>query len=206
MVFPQTMSSRSLQFSTLPCQSGLYPPSPGSLTPMLPISTYDSGLPLQNLPIQNQILDFQSPLISNPLLPCGGMIPAGALVVDPNSMTTPTSNAAFGGMQSSPTTNAEHLTEFKQKPLESQNNGGTPVNFLPSLITGLSTSSSVGSQGQPSTAATGALNFRLPVSPADSILTTSQINLNGLPASTTVAGTAIATQSLLNSLNSTTSS
>ncbi|KAH9282902.1 hypothetical protein ECG_05048 [Echinococcus granulosus] len=231
MVFPQAMSNRSLPFPPLPCQSGLYPPSPGSLTPMLPISTYDSGLPLQNLPIQNQILDFQSPLISNSLLSCGGMIPSGAVVVDPTAINTPTSStttAAFGGLQSCPTTNSEALAEFKQKSLVSQNNkhiGNAPVNFLPSLIPGLSTppppqppppqpaqpASTVAAAAAvaavaAAAATAGSLNFKLPVSPTDSILNASQMSLNGLPCSTTVASATIAKQSLLNTLNNTASS
>ncbi|VDM32745.1 unnamed protein product [Hydatigera taeniaeformis] len=224
MVFPQALSNRSLPFSPLPCQSGLYAPSPGPLTPILPISTYDSSLPLQNLPIQNQILDFQSSLISNPLLPCGSVIPAGTLVVDPSAINTPTSSTApatFGGLQSCPTTNSETLTELKQKSLVSQNNGhcgSASVNFLPSLIPGLSTppppppsqpvtNVAVAAAAAAAAAATaGSLNFRLPVSPSDSILSTSQLSLNGLPGSTTVAGATMATQSLLNPLNSTVSS
>ncbi|KAL5963998.1 hypothetical protein TSMEX_008272, partial [Taenia solium] len=140
MVFPQALSNRSLPFPPLQCQSGLYAPSPGPLTPMLPLSTYDSGLPLQNLPIQNQLLDFQPPLISNSLLPCGGIIAPGTLVVDPTTMNTPTSSTAtatFGGLQSCPTTNGEALADFKQKSLVNQNNGhcsSAPVSFLPSLI------------------------------------------------------------------------
>lgn len=185
MVFPQAMSNRNLPFSPLPCQSGLYPPSPGSLTPILPISTYDSGLPLQNLQMQSQLLDFQSSLISNPLLPCGGMIPAGALMVDPNSINTPT-NA----------TNGEVITDFKQKSLVNQANNGQSgsVNFLPSLMPDLAT--------QPTTiSAGGSLNFRLP----DPLLSTSQMNLNGLPVSSTGNSSSISPPSILNSLNNSTS-
>ncbi|KAM3185344.1 hypothetical protein ACTXT7_006560 [Hymenolepis weldensis] len=188
MVFPQAMSNRNLPFSPLPCQSGLYPPSPGSLTPILPISTYDSGLPLQNLQMQSQLLDFQSSLISNPLLPCGGMIPAGALMVDPNSINIPT-NA----------TNGEVIADFKQKSLVNQANNGQSgsVNFLPSLIPDLATPSAQST----TISAGGSLNFRLP----DPLLSTSQMNLNGLPVSSTGNSSSISPPSILNSLNNSTS-
>ncbi|VDO00713.1 unnamed protein product [Rodentolepis nana] len=188
MVFPQAISNRNLPFSPLPCQSGLYPPSPGSLTPILPISTYDSGLSFQNLQMQSQLLDFQSSLISNPLLPCGGMIPTGALMVDPNSMNAPTTS-----------TNGEIIADFKQKPLVNQINNGQSgsVNFLPPLMPDL-TAPSV---QQTNISAGGSLNFRLP----DPLLSTSQMILNGLPVSSTGNSSSLSPPSILNSLNNGTS-
>lgn len=188
MVFPQAISNRNLLFSPLPCQSGLYPPSPGSLTPILPISTYDSGLPFQNLQMQSQLLDFQSSLISNPLLPCGGMIPTGALMVDPNSMSPPTTS-----------TNGEVIADFKQKPSVNQINNGQSesVNFLPPLIPDLTTPSAQ----QTNISAGGSLNFRLP----DPLLSTSQMNLNGLPVSSTGNSSSLSPSTILNSLNHSTS-
>lgn len=188
MVFPQAISNRNLPFSPLPCQSGLYPPSPGSLTPIMPISTYDSGLPFQNLQMQSQLLDFQSSLISSPLLPCGGMIPTGALMVDPNSMNAPTTS-----------TNGEVIADFKQKPLVNQINNGQSgsVNFLPPLMPDLTTPSAQ----QTNISAGGSLNFRLP----DPLLSTSQMNLNGLPVSSTGNSSSLSPPSILNSLNNSTS-
>uniref|UniRef100_A0A5K3FHJ4 Apobec1 complementation factor n=1 Tax=Mesocestoides corti TaxID=53468 RepID=A0A5K3FHJ4_MESCO len=196
MVFPQGMPNRNLPFSPLSCQSGLYPSSTGPLTPMLPLSTYDSGLSLQ---MQNQLLEYQSQLMSNPLLPCGGLIPAGTLVVDPATMNVPTSN--YGGVQPCTTSGEEVLDEFKQKPSVSQTNASganSTVNFLPSLIPNLSTPPSA-------VPTTGTLNFRLPVSPTTASILNTPPGLGNLATTTTVAAPLAAT-SLLNSLSTAASS
>lgn len=110
-------------------------------------------------------------------------------MVDPNSLNNPNNLP-----------NGELMTELKQKSLVNQtgNSQNGPIGFLPSLVPDLTNPPS---QQMPISAG-GSGTFRIP----DSLLSTSQMNLNGMPPVPTTGNTApLPPPSLLNSLNSSSS-
>uniref|UniRef100_A0A0X3PRX0 APOBEC1 complementation factor n=1 Tax=Schistocephalus solidus TaxID=70667 RepID=A0A0X3PRX0_SCHSO len=110
MLLQQNAPPRNSSFPTLPttlqCPTGLYPSATASTAfpPILPLAGGDGALPLgqlSNLQLPNPLLDYSAQLFPNRLtttnfLPCSGVIPAGAVFLDPTSI-----NAAVNAMGNS---------------------------------------------------------------------------------------------------------
>ncbi|VDN32836.1 unnamed protein product [Dibothriocephalus latus] len=110
MLLQQNAPPRNSSFPPLPttlqCPTGLYPSATGSSTfpQLLPLPGNEGTLPLGQLPnlqLPNPLLDYSAQLFPNRLtttnfLPCSGVIPAGAVFLDPTSI-----NAAVNAMGTS---------------------------------------------------------------------------------------------------------